>query len=105
MSVEDFVCPIGELIDKLIVELLKAERANHAILDERRKKNPDTAKIAGLEFMTRCCSEQRVRLRSAINRRLSEAITTGQMDYAPEMRDFNLGGIAGTHPKDWESAK
>jgi hypothetical protein len=89
--VYDFICTIGELIDKLIVELLKAERANHAILDERAKEHPDVEKIAHLEWMTRSCSEQRVRLRGEINKRIGEAIERGHMGYAPEVRDFEPG--------------
>lgn len=86
----DFICSIGELIDKLSIENIKCYHANEAILAERRSATPDHERISALEFKARKAGEQRVRLRDAINHRLAEAIERGRLSYAPDVRTYEL---------------
>jgi len=86
----DFICSIGELIDKLSIENIKCYDSNMAILAERRKPNPNHKKISLLEFKARKAGEQRVRLRDEINRRLAEAIERGSLGATAEVRTYNL---------------
>jgi hypothetical protein len=89
-EVYDYLCSIGEMIDKLSIENIKCYHANESILAERRKEHPDTEKIAGLEWKARTAGEQRVRLKDEINRRLSEAISRGGFQTAREARTYAL---------------
>lgn len=89
----DFICSIGELIDKLSIENIKCHHANEAILRERKKPDPDTGAIAAAEWRARTSGEQRVRLRDEINRRLAEAITRGRIGTAAEARTYDLRGV------------
>lgn len=86
----DFICSIGELIDKLSIENIKCHHANEAILAERRSTSPDHERISALEFKARKAGEQRVRLRDAINHRLAEAIERGRLSHAPDVRTYEL---------------
>ena len=86
----DFVCSIGELIDKLSIENIKCHHANMVILKERRKEKPSADVVSQFELNARLAGEQRVRLRDEINRRLAEAVERGKMEYAPEVRTYNL---------------
>jgi uncharacterized protein YdcH (DUF465 family) len=89
----DYVCSIGELIDKLSIENIKCYHANENILAERRKgKDANNGRISELEFKARKAGEQRVRLRDEINRRLAEAIERGRMGHAPDVRTYELPG-------------
>jgi hypothetical protein len=89
-EVYDYLCSIGELIDRLSIENLKCAHANHEILSERRKSDPDHARISELEFKARKAGEQRVRLRDEINQRLAEAIERGRIGHAPDVRTYEL---------------
>lgn len=89
-EVYDFVCSIGELIDKLSIENIKCHHANEGILVERRRAQPNTARIAELEWKARTSGEQRVRLRDEINRRLAEAVQRGRIGTAQEVRTYKL---------------
>ena len=91
--VYDTLCSIGELVDKLCVELIKCANANHAILQERRRDHPDPQFIADQEWIARTAGEQRVALKNEINRRIDEAIRRGGMTVRPEARTYNLRGI------------
>lgn len=91
-TVYDFICSIGELIDKLSIENIKCYHANEAILAERRRENPSHERISGLEWKARKAGEQRVRLRDEINQRLDSAIRRGQMGHAPDVRTYELPG-------------
>lgn len=87
----DFICSIGELIDKLSIENIKCHYVNTAIMDERQKLHPDDRVISQLEFKARLAGEQRVRLKDEINRRLAEAIERGGIESASEARTYKLG--------------
>jgi len=89
-EVYDYICSIGELIDKLSIENIKCHHANEAILAERRKYKPNANRISELEYKARKAGEQRVRLRDEINRRLAEAIQRGGFDHAPDVRTYEL---------------
>lgn len=86
----DFICSIGELIDKLSIENIKCYDANTRILAERKKEKPNHALISQLELSARLAGEQRVRLRDEINRRLAEALKRGEIGSAPEIRTYDL---------------
>lgn len=86
--VYDFLCSIGELIDKLSIENIKCYDANSKILGERSKEIPDYKKIAELEFNARKAGELRVKLKNEINKRLSEAISRGGIGYPVEARTY-----------------
>lgn len=88
----DFICSIGELVDKLSIENIKCYHANESILAERRKDSPDHARISELEFKARKSGEQRVRLRDEINRRLAEALARGRIGTAPDVRTYEVPG-------------
>jgi len=87
-TVYDFICSIGELIDKLSIENIKCYDANAKAIRERKKDRPDASVIADCEFKARKSGEQRVRLRDEINKRLSEAIKRGGFDCSPEVRTY-----------------
>lgn len=89
-EVYDFVCSIGELIDKLSIENIKCHHANMMILKERQKEKPNADVIGQFELNARLAGEQRVRLRDEINRRLAEAIERGKIEYAPEVRTYKI---------------
>jgi ABC-type Zn uptake system ZnuABC Zn-binding protein ZnuA len=91
-DVYDFLCSIGELIDKLSIENIKCYHANESILAERRKSEPSAQRIADLEYKARKSGEQRVRLRDEINRRLAEAIERGRMGISHDVRTYELPG-------------
>jgi hypothetical protein len=88
--VYDMICSIGELIDKLSIENIKCARANHVVLDERRKPVADPVVIANMELLARTAGEQRVRLKNEINRRLDEAIRRGGISTAIEGRTYGV---------------
>jgi hypothetical protein len=92
-DVYDFVCSIGELIDKLSIQNIICHHANESILAERRKGAPDHERISEAEFRARKAGEQRVRLKNEIDRRIAEAITRGKMGTAPDARTYDLRGI------------
>ncbi len=87
--VYDYLCSIGELIDKLSIENIKCYDANTRAIAERAKESPSPAIIATCEGKARKAGEQRVRLRDEINKRLSEAIKRGGFDYAPDVRTYD----------------
>jgi len=89
-EVYDFLCSIGELIDKLSIENIKCYHANEGILAERRKKHPDPDIIAAMEWKARTSGEQRVRLRDTINSRLAEAIIRQGISSAKDVRTYEL---------------
>lgn len=91
----DFICSIGELVDKLSIENIKCYDANTAILRERHSGNPDVALISQLEFKARTAGEQRVRLKDEINRRIAEAVDRGRIGVAPEVRTYSMPGGLG----------
>jgi len=88
-DVYDFICSIGELIDKLSIENIKCYDVNRKVLEERKKKNPDPRKIAEWEFNARKAGELRVKLKTEINKRLAEALARGKIGYAPEARTYS----------------
>lgn len=89
-EVYDYICSIGELIDKLSIENIKCYDANMRILKERRKPDPSTQIISELEFRARIAGEQRVRLKDEINRRFAEALERGKIGCATEIRTYEL---------------
>lgn len=84
------ICSVGELIDRLCVENIKCHYFNHAILAEQTKAEPDHKKISELLSACQQANELRVRLRDAINKQLAEAIKSGDMDYVPTARTYDL---------------
>lgn len=86
--VYDYICSIGELIDKLTIENIKCHYVNHEVLVERKKEHPDSCRIAELEARARASGEQRVRLKDEINRRLAEAIARGEIGTPTEARTY-----------------
>jgi len=86
----DFICSIGELIDKLSIENIKCYDANNKIIAERKKEKPDHVYISSLEFKARTSGEQRVRLRDEINKRLAEALNRGTMGCSKDVRTYEL---------------
>lgn len=93
-EVYDYLCSIGELIDKLSIENIKCYHANESILAERRKPEPSGQRISDLEFKARKAGEQRVRLRDEINRRLLDAIKRGSIGLSHDVRTYELPGNA-----------
>lgn len=85
----DFICSIGELIDKLSIENIKCYDANTKVLAERAKESPNHKYISSLEFNARKAGELRVKLRHEINSRLAEAISRGGIDCAPDARTYS----------------
>ena len=90
MDQYDYICSIGELIDKLSIENIKCYHANGAILEERKKDTPDHVVISQLEFTARSSGEQRVRLKNEINIRLADALKRGHIGASPEVRTYKL---------------
>ena len=89
----DFICSIGELIDKLSIENIKCYDANQKILAERKTPLVSPEKIADWEWQARSSGEIRVKLRDEINRRLAEAISRGNISTRQETRTYDLGGV------------
>ena len=87
-EVYDYICSIGELIDKLSIENIKCYDANSKAIAERTKPDPSAVVIADCEGRARRSGEQRVRLRDEINRRLSEAIQRGGFSSTSEARTY-----------------
>ena len=90
-SVYDYICSIGELIDKLSIENIKCYDANRKILEERGKSLPCSRSIAEWEFNARKAGELRVKLKNEINKRLAEAISRGELAYPIEARTYTDG--------------
>lgn len=88
----DFLCSIGELIDKLSIQNIVCYDSNMKVLAERSKPKPDDTFISQLEFKARTAGEQRVRLKDEINRRIDEAIRRGGIGTAPEVRTYDIKG-------------
>lgn len=88
-SVYDYICSIGELIDKLSIENVKCYDANNKIIALRREREVDVQRIADLEAAARGAGEQRVRLRDEFNRRLAEAIARGGFSTTKETRTYD----------------
>lgn len=86
----DFICSIGELMDKLSIENIKCYDGNTRAIAERKKQRPDHVLISELELKVRLAGEQRVRLRNEINRRLAEALKRGEIESAPEVRTYEM---------------
>jgi hypothetical protein len=86
----DFICSIGELIDKLSIQNIICYDANNKIIAERKKENSDHIYISSLEFKARTSGEQRVRLKDEINRRIAEAINRGTIGCSKDMRTYDL---------------
>ena len=91
-GIYDFICSIGELIDKLSIENIKCFNANMTILRERGKDHPDHEAISLNESKARRAGEQRVRLRDEINRRIAEAVARGSIGTAADVRTYELKG-------------
>lgn len=89
--VYDFICSIGELIDKLSIENIKCYDVNRKILEERSKPNPCARSIAEWEFNARKAGELRVKLKNEINRRLADALSRGEIGYPHEARTYTDG--------------
>ncbi len=89
-EVYDYICSIGELMDKLSIENIKCYDANNKILAERAKAEPNNELISNLEFKARKSGEQRVRLRDEINLRVAEAVSRGSINTASEIRTYDL---------------
>ena len=88
--VYDYICSIGELIDKLSIQNIICHYANMKILEERSKEKPDHVAISQFELKARTAGEQRVRLKDEINRRLAEGVERGHIDTAPEVRTYEV---------------
>lgn len=80
-GVDNQICPIGELIDKLSIENIKCHFFNHKIKEEQAKPRPDNDKIAALLANSQEAGEQRVRLRDAINKAIAGAVAKGHLEY------------------------
>jgi hypothetical protein len=91
-EVYDFICSIGELIDKLSIENIKCYDANTRAIAERSKENPSPEVIADCEGRARRSGEQRVRIRDEINLRLAEAIGRGHIGTTTEVRTYTPAG-------------
>lgn len=89
-QVYDYICSIGELIDKLSIENIKCSRFNHLILDERKKEKPNHNQISEWERLMRLAGEQRVRLKDELNRRLDDALRRGSISCTKEARTYNV---------------
>ena len=89
-EVYDFLCSIGELIDKLSIENIKCYHANEGIISERKNSSSNIDRISSLEYKARTAGEQRVRLRDEINRRLSEALKRGNISCSKDVRTYEL---------------
>jgi hypothetical protein len=89
----DTICPIGELIDQLIVTHIKISAFHANIVAERHKENPSAAVIVENEGKCRHAGEKRVVLREEINRRINEAIQRGGIQVAADVRTFDMKGI------------
>lgn len=91
-DVYDYICSIGELIDKLSIQNIICYDSNMKILEERGKPSPSAARISDLEFKARKAGEQRVRLRNEFDRRLAEALTRGKIHVTTDARTYELPG-------------
>ena len=89
-EIYDFICSIGELIDKLSIENIKCYDANTKVISERKKEFPNPNHISKWEYQARTAGEQRVRLKEEINRRLAEAINRGDIGVSSEVRTYEL---------------
>ena len=88
---EDFLCSIGELIDKLIGEDIKCYHFNNLVDIGIAKAEQDVEQLTEWEEQTRRANEQRSRLRDAINERIAKAVSTGKMDCAKTVRTYRKG--------------
>ena len=84
-EVYDYICSIGELMDKLSIENIKCYDANNKILAE-----PNNELISTLEFKACKSGEQRVRLRDEINLRVAEAVSRGSINTSSEIRTYDF---------------
>lgn len=91
----DAVITPADLIDRLCVELIKCSQAQHAIIAERKKANPDPTVIAQQELITRVAGERRVAIKDEYNRRLNEAIQAGGFTVLQDVRTYDLNGVKG----------
>jgi hypothetical protein len=88
-EIYDYLCSIGDLIDKLSIENIKCFDANMKAIAERKKDKPSAALLAKCEGQARTAGEQRVRLKDEINHRLAEALERGRIQCAPEARTYD----------------
>jgi len=92
-EVYDYICSIGEIVDKLSIENIKCFKANEKAIAERKKEHPDVSILAECEFNARKAGEQRVRLKDELNKRIAEAIKRGHINTAPEVRTYDMKGL------------
>lgn len=89
-DVYDFLCSIGELIDKLTIENIKCSRFNHEMIELKKQEPVNLEKIGLLQINLMLANEQRVRLKNEINTRINEAIKRGGINVNHEIRTYKL---------------
>ena len=84
------VIKIGEMIDKLIGCDIKAHYFHHKIIDEEKKKKPNTKLVMELDKRLRIVAEERVALKNAIDMKLKEIIEKNSYDVVTEERTYTI---------------
>lgn len=79
---------LADLIDRLIVELLKLSFFENSKRQEHSKKNPDYKLIAEYDNKSRDCCELRSLIKNEINRLMEEIILSGDYRTIKEPRTF-----------------
>jgi len=86
---ERIIESIADLIDRLIIEDMKQFMCEEEKNKEFKKKNPDKKKIAKLDAKARNAGEKRIEFKNAINRKLKEAIESGEYKWIEEVRTYD----------------
>lgn len=86
----DFICSIGELVDKLTIENIKCSRFNHEMIELKNNEPINLQRIGELQISLMAANEQRVRLKNEINLRIDDAIRRGGIGINKETRTYRL---------------
>lgn len=79
---------LGDLVDRLIVTCNKLAFFENRKRDEHAKAEPDVAKIAAWDNLSRDCCELRSLLKSRIDELFAEVVASGQYKAMKEVRTF-----------------
>jgi hypothetical protein len=79
---------LGDLIDRLIVEVNKLAYFENKKREEHAASTPDVAMIAKWDNLSRDCCEYRSLLKSRINEVLGEIVASGEYQTLREARTF-----------------
>lgn len=79
---------LGDLCDRLAVEVGKLAAFENRKREEHAKSEPDVAKIAAWDNLSRDCCELRSMLKSRINELFAEVVASGEYKAMKEVRTF-----------------